>query len=60
MKVAVKAVPDNTSLDGVDIVDSLETHKTTFINDSFKTLKANDSVINNMPKKRAQRANRLV
>ena len=51
MKVAVKAVPDNTSLDGVDIVDSLETHKTTFINDSFKTLKADDSVINNALKK---------
>lgn len=51
MKVAVKAVPDNTSLDGVDIVDSLETHKTTFINDGFETLKANDSVINNALKK---------
>ena len=48
MKVAVKAVPDNTSL---DIIDSLETHKTTFINDSFKTLKADDSVINNALKK---------
>ena len=36
MKVAVKAVPDNTSL---DIIDSLETHKTTFINDSFKKFK---------------------
>lgn len=51
MKVAVKAVTDNTSLDGVDIIDSLETHKTTFINDSFKTLKADDSVINNALKK---------
>ena len=51
MKDAVKAVPDNTSLDGVDIVDSLETHKTTFINDGFETLKANDSVINNALKK---------
>lgn len=45
MKIAVKAAPDNTSL------DRSKTHITTVIDDNFKTLKANDSMINNLPKK---------
>lgn len=45
MKIAVKAAPDNTSL------DRSKTHITTVIDDNFKTLKANDSMINKLPKK---------
>lgn len=45
MKIAVKAAPDNTTL------DRLETHSTTFTDVNFQKLKPNNSVINSVTKK---------